>query len=374
MKRKVKIAFIIDSINSIAGTEKQLIQTMNYLNRDNFDIKLICLRQPSATYEVKNENFEYIELDVPKLFSLNCILNIIRLSKYLKNEKIDIVQTFFFDSTVFGVLASKVAGVKNIITSRRDLGFWYTPTLLLILRFINLFTSKIIVNSLAVMKNVILLEKVPDNKICVMPNCIDINLFINASTNNEIYNMLGVPEFDYKVGIVANLNRYVKRIDVFIRAVSEVLTKMNNVSFFIVGDGHLRAELEALAKLLDTNCKIHFLGRKNEIQSIIKAWDIGILSSDSEGFSNSILEYMASGLPVIATKSGGNDEIIVDGLNGYLVSPGDYHMMAEKIYDLLNNDIKRLSMSKNAIKIINDKYSLVRCIKDIETFYQVLCQ
>ncbi len=370
--KKIKIAFVIDSINSVAGTEKQLIQTMNNLNEDKFDIKLICLRKPSAIFEVEKSSFEYIELDVPRLFSIKAMIKLLRFVLYLRKEKVDIIQTFFFDAMVFGVFSGKIAGVKTIISSRRDLGFWYTPRLLSVLKIVNRFTTRIVANSFAVKENVIKLEHIDGSKVDVIKNGLNMDLFANTASNSKLYKSLGIPETDKKVGIVANLNRNVKRVDVFIKSASEVQKKLRDVSFLIVGDGYLKGELEELKDRLGLDKKLIFLGYQNNIPLIIKNWDVGIISSDSEGFSNSILEYMASGVPVGATNIGGNSEVVDEGVNGFLIEPGDYNSMAEKICELLENKTKRSQMSENARNLMLNDYSWDKKIIEIESYYQNL--
>lgn len=370
MRNKINILYIIDELN-IGGTENQLIATIALLNRNRFVPHLVCLRPSKYYFEFDTDCRKQV-LCVYSLFSLNGFLKLLKLILYLRNNKVDIVQTYFFDSNLFGVLAAKLAFVKTVISCRRDLGFWYTSKLLITLRTINKLTTRILANSYAVKDNVVKCEKVSENRIDVIKNGIDINLFsrsLHKESNSKPFEAL---DKDYIVGIVANLNRYVKRVDVFIKSASEVLKIIPNVSFQIVGDGHLRDDLERLVEKLNIDHKISFLGRRNDIQSIIETWDIGVISSDSEGFSNSILEYMALGIPVIATNAGGNSEVIEKGVNGLLVAPGDYGAMAIGIYNLLCDSKRRSMMSDNAMSLIRREYVWNSKIKEIESYYRNL--
>lgn len=369
MKSKIKIAYIIDSINSVAGTEKQLLETIKRLNKERFEVTLICLREPSATFQENWKQFKYVELDIKSIFSLKGVFGIFRLAYYLRSEGIDIIQTLFFDANVIGVLAGKIAGIKVIIASRRDMGFWYTSRLLKVLRVINKMTTRILANSYAVKENVSKYEKVSENKIDVIRNGLDMDLFNKQISNRNLIQSMNMLANKHTVGIVANLNRPVKRVDVFISMASEVLTIVNNVYFEIVGDGNLRNDLEDLTRKLGISDRVIFLGRKTDIKTIIEKWDIGVLSSDSEGFSNSILEYMGVGLPVVATETGGNGEVVEDGVNGFLVPSGDYKAMAEKIICLLKNPEKRIEMSRNAKGLIQKEYIWPIKIMEIESYY-----
>jgi len=372
MKPKIKIAYIIDSINSVAGTEKQLLQTIQHLNKERFEVKLICLRKPSSIFHEDRKIFEYIELDNTRLLTLRSLIKFIWLIFYLRKEKIDIIQTFFFDSTVFGIFAGKIARVKILLSCRRDLGFWYTPKLIRVLRLINKLTTRILANSNAVKNHASEYEKIPINKIDVIKNGIDLSPFKQIQNREEILNTLGINDNHHFVGIIANLNRPVKRVDIFLKAASLVLKEMTTVSFIIVGDGYLRNELNKLVNSLGINKSIYFLGRRTNVHSIISFWDIGVITSDSEGFSNAILEYMAAGVPTIATCVGGNAEAVIKSVNGLLVEVDDPQSLADNICILLKNDTKRREMSDMAKLIVQKEYAWEEKTKEIDFYYNNL--
>ena len=370
--KKIRIAFIIDSINTVAGTEKQLIQMINHLGEHGYLPVLICLRKPSAAFEIEYNIYEYIELGIKRLFSLKAFGKFIWLVSYLRRRKFDIIQTYFFDATMLGIPAGKIAGVKNLISCRRDLGFWHSPKLLAALKLPNFFTTRILVNSEEVKKYTSRREKISASRIDVIRNGIDTTSVKPVENRKNLLDALGLNNEHYLVGIVANLNRPVKRVDVFIKATALVLKKIPEVSFLVVGDGYLREELGQLARDLGVKTSLHFLGRRTDIYSVISCWDIGVIASDSEGFSNSILEYMAIGVPAIATQVGGNKEIIKHNKNGLLVRKGDPWDLAEKICSLLEDEQIRHRISSEAKLVIEKEYVWQEKIKEIETYYRKL--
>ncbi len=343
---KIRIAFVIDQLN-IGGTEKQLVDLICHLDKNRFEIFLYCLR--SSSY------FSHIELPctkkvlgVPSLLSRNGLRKLYKFSQELRYRKIDIIQGFFFDSTLFGVIAAKLAGRVKIIASKRDLGYWYTPRLLKILRLLSKFIDAYLVNSIAVKNTVAGEERVPADKIEVIYNGIDPPIQQSDFEKAALKAKLGIRENEAIVGIVANLNRPVKRLDLFILAAERILRKMSNVAFIIVGDGHLRRSLEQSAKKIGISKHIHFVGSVNNPHAYIAIFDIAVLTSDSEGFSNSVIEYMAHGLPVVASNIGGNTEIIKSNCNGLLFQPGDTAQLSEQIVSLLENPGMRELMGNNA--------------------------
>lgn len=370
MDRKIRIAFLIDTINSIGGTEKQLLGLMASLPKERFESHLISLRPPNAYFQPRDDCFSYHQIDIPSLLSARCISRTIELVRFLKKRRIDIVQTYFIDAQFVGILAGKLAGVKKIVCCRRDLGFWHSRGLIFLLRQADRFVDHFQVNSQAVGRQVANDELVDPGRIHVIYNGIDSTLFDGCTrTDGDQGPAQQAAGRDLSVGILANFNRRVKRVDLFIRAAAEVSRVVPDVRFFIAGDGHLKAELQALCRELGVGGHVEFLGAVTDIPETIRAWDIGVISSESEGFCNAILEYMASGIPVVATAVGGNTELVEDGVSGYLVASGDYPAMAEKLCILLKDAGLRESMGEQGRRIVARKYDWPRVIRNYESFY-----
>ena len=225
---KIRILFIIDEIN-IGGTEKQLLSTIKRLDQNIFKPYLVCLRS-NELFKAYDIQCTKLALEVDSLFSSDCFRKLIGFVRYLRQEKISILQTFFFDSTVFGIIAAKLARIKRTISCRRDMGFWYSAKLLKVLRIVNLMTDRILVNSQAIKANVIEKECVNPDKIDVIYNGIDLKPFLVKNDIEFIKSELNIPVTDKIVGIVANLNRQVKRVDLFVATASNVLKKNDHVS------------------------------------------------------------------------------------------------------------------------------------------------
>lgn len=365
-KKRIKIAYVIDALN-IGGTEKQLLKQIELLGNRGFDQSIICLH-PSQFLDGLKLTCAIHVVNVKSLLSFNGIKKLLWLAGYFKKEKIDIVQTYFIDANIFGVLAAKLAGVNRIVSCRRDMGFWYTPNIIKLLRVVNYFTDRILTNSKAIYENVCKYEQVDPCKIDVIYNGIDLAPFFTPPDPANLKKDLKIPTCDTIVGIVANLNRRVKRVDVFVQAAALVLETEPDVSFVIVGSGHLSESLEEMAVDLGIQDKVKFVGLKDNIYPYLAMFDLGILTSESEGFSNAILEYMAAGLPIICPDSGGNRELVENGRNGFLVRVANHQEMAGRILDLIQN--KELGMrmkTANQKKIIY--YSWPRINRIIENYY-----
>ncbi len=369
MDRKIRIAFLIDTINSIGGTEKQLLSLMASLPQERFENYLVSLRPPNAYFQPRDNCFSYRQIGIPSLLSIQCIGRTIELVRFLRQRRIDIVQTYFIDAQFVGLLAGKLAGVKKIVCCRRDLGFWHSRALLLLLRQADRLVDHFQVNSQAVKRQVASDELVDPDRIHVIYNGIDFCLFDARETPGSAPVVSQETQSRPCVGILANFNRRVKRVDIFIRAAFEVLKAVPGVRFCIAGDGNQRGELMALSRELGIGRQVNFIGAVTDVPGTIRSWDIGVISSDSEGFCNSILEYMASGLPVVATSVGGNAELVQDGVNGFLVPAGDHRALAEKLCILLKDDRLRKDMGGQGRQIIARSYDWPRVIDRYESFY-----
>lgn len=368
--KKINILYCIEYLGA-GGTEKQLVALMHGLDKNKFTPHLCCLRSSMIGSCRKDEAHHYfnempfakIQLDFVSFKKVKTVFELFKLIRYLKKNNIDIIQTFFQDPTVIGLIAGKLAHVKPIIASFRDLGFWRDQENDLKMRLTYRACSAYIANSLAVQRVFVDAYGLPAEKVQVIYNGIAFEKF---HFREPIINTPGRPR---RVGIIANFNRKVKRHDIFIKAAKLVADKINAVEFIIAGSGELKPELMSLARELHIAERINFYGVAQDIPEFLKTIDVGVITSDTEGFSNTILEYMAAGVPVVATAVGGNLEIITDGVNGFLAPAGDYVSISEKINNLLLKPELVGKITEKAHDDICQKYSIRGCIAQYEDYY-----
>ena len=288
-------------------------------------------------------------LHIRRLRSFYNVDKIKKVVKILRHEKIEFVQTYFFDSTFLGVLCGKFAGVNKIVSCRRDMGFWYTKSLLFWLRIANRFTDRILVNSDAVKMNVHQVENVSLSSIDVIRNGIDTQEYeFTVTTQNDARRRLVVKETDICIGIIANMTREVKRVDLFIESARILVSRGIGATFYILGDGHLRSDLEHLVKKYRLENHVNFLGKGYNKQILLAALDIGVITSDSEGLSNSLLEYMASNIVPVTSDVSGNRELIQHGINGYLFKAGEAIDLANTLEAISRDKEERSKIAAGA--------------------------
>ena len=362
----IRILFIIDSLG-IGGTEKQLACLINNLDRKRFQPFLCCLRPP-IQLDVRCPKFL---LNVFSLKSSHSFKKLIELIHFLRNKKIDVVHTYFFDANVFGIIAAKIAGVRCVISTRRDMGFWYTKKILLVLRVLNSFVDRILVNSASVRKNVMIYEQANKSKIDIIPNFVSLETFngIDQRLASNKRKELGISDNAIVVGIISNLNRSVKRVDDFLRSASIVIKKHPTVRFIVIGNGCLENALRNLCKELDICREVKFVGQQSDIVPFLSIIDIGINCSESEGLPNSILEFMAGRIPVVATNVGGNAELIDHNSNGFLVPKGNPGAIAEAVEKLIESRQLRTRMGNAGSRKVKENFSYQKILDMYQSYY-----
>jgi glycosyltransferase involved in cell wall biosynthesis len=169
------------------------------------------------------------------------------------------------------------------------------------------------------------------------------------------------------VGMVAEFSDY-KDFSTFIRAAQEILAQRRDVIFVAVGDGK---NLDACKRMVSLNGEsIRFLGERKDVEALVQQMDIGVLCTFTEGISNSVMEYMAVGKPVVVTNGGGSSELVVDGVTGFLVPPSNPRAVVEKLEVLLADLEKAREMGIAGRRRLETQFSLKQLVERNVRMYQ----
>jgi glycosyltransferase involved in cell wall biosynthesis len=281
------------------------------------------------------------------------------------------VHTFFPVANIIGVLAARLAGVRQIVSSRRDYGEWMVPRYLMATRFANRFVNRIVTNSPRVRKLTARVEKFGEDRIEVISNGIDLGAFSDLRRDDALKQSLGIPARSRVVGIVANF-RPMKRHETFLRAARVVLQQREDVDFVLLGEASLEGrqeQLEALAQSLGVRERLHFVGRRPEVLRYLSFMDIGVNCSQGEGLSNAVMEYMAAGVPCVVSDSGGNPDLISPDIHGAVFELDDHEGLAAEILRLLDDPVQCKRYVANARRRIETEMSLPAMLEAYERFY-----
>lgn len=360
---KIRIAYVIDNFYRGGGTENQLAILIDHLDRTRFTPYVFNLKPKWGDNGI-DIDCEVIYLNVSSLLSISMIKAVLNIARFLRKKKVDILQLYFLESRLVGTLAGRLARMKKIVFCRREMGWWYTSGKLKLTQVMARLSHYCLVNAHAIKKLVAETEKFPAEKIEVIHNGVELKQ--RGEGMPKVKADFGIPENAPVVVMVANL-RPVKRIDRLINCAAKMENKAAH--FLIVGEGPLLNDLKSQAESLGIGERVHFYYAREGVYDILKLSTIGVLTSDSEGLSNVLIEYAFAGIPTVAFDTGGNHEVIEDGQTGFIIPRGDEKMMSEKIDRLLNSREESSRMGETARQNAREKFSVAAMVKKTEDFY-----
>lgn len=369
-----RIAYLIDTIVSDTnGTEKQLLEIIRRLVAKKFTVFLICLRQSSWMRENQLPCPCFI-LDYKGFLKPGFPVVVHTLRRLIVENDLDVLHTFFEDSIFVASLATCNYRKKLVLlSSRRDIGLgeknkpWYHAVFRIVLPYINRTYDGITANSYQVKQYVSKKEKTPADKITVLYNGVEC-----AGGIKNKPAVFQAENVDIWIAIVASLTT-VKRHDVLIRAIALLvkLLKDKKIKVIILGDGPNKNHLLDLVVKENIGDLLCFEGAVTNVADYLEAADIGVLCSDREGLPNAILEYMACGLPIIATAVGGTVEL-VDKRNGICIPPGNSSALANALFEIIQDGDRRKEMGQASRMRAQNDFSWHKSMDDLITYYMFM--
>jgi len=363
---RVPVLHLIDSFRQ-GGSESQALNLYLEMKRSRrFDVKLACLDRsgPLLLKLHPEERERFPEFKLTSFYDTQMARQLYRFVGLLRKNRIGVVHTHDFYTNIFGMLGAKLAEVPVRVASRRE-GPKRPRIKRLVERMAYKASHAVIANCDCIRRDLIA-EGVAAEKVVTVYNGVSIDALPPPNM-----------PFAYRkskrgvVTIVANL-RPVKDHATFLRAAKRVVERCHDASFVLAGDGELRPRLGEMASALGIGDRVRFIGRCDDVASLLDRSEVCVLSSSSEGFSNSVLEYMAAGRPVVATRVGGIEEAISDGFNGFLVDVGDDVRMADRIALLLENPVRAGEMGSRSRDIVIDRFSRRHQLHRVEELYEDL--
>lgn len=375
---KPTVLQLIDSFHQ-GGSERQAIQLTRLLHESGrFNVRLASL-SPEGSLRPAIEELHLGEIPsfpLKSFYDRNAVVQLRRLMGYIRGERVQIVHTHDFYTNVIGMAAGSLARVPARIASMRETAGMRTGAQKSAQVVAYRLAHRVVANSEAVQKKLIE-QGINETKISVIYNGLDADRLVSNASRSVSLSVLGLPpetEGFRKsfVTIVANMRHEVKDYPMFLRSAQRIKAAVPDAAFLLAGEGELTNSIRRLARELDIESSTIFLGPCDRIAELLSISNVCVLSSKAEGFSNSILEYMAAGRPVVATDVGGAKEAIVEGTTGYLVQSGDDKTMAERIIILLKEPERALTMGRLGKDLVEEKFSCTAQLRRTEELYDQL--
>jgi glycosyltransferase involved in cell wall biosynthesis len=367
---RIRLLYCIDTIDENAGPDRLLSTMIPLVAPDRFEVHLCVLRDCERLHRLA-EHCETLVLPMGSLWTLNGLRQLVRLRRYIRRNRIGMMHTFMVKSNILGIVAAFWSCCRVVVSSRRNLGYWLTPSYLRIYRILNRVTTRLLANSERVKRYVVEAEHIDPARVDVLYNGVDMTRYAPGSGDPSVPAALGIPDDAPVVGIVANL-RPVKDHDLFLRAAQLVAEVVPRAAFLLAGSGPLREQLGRQAEELGIADRVFFTNGGGDISDHLARMSVGCLSSKSEGFSNAVLEYMAAGLPVVATDAGGNAEAVEHGTNGFIITERNADAFARPIIELLQDDAKRAEMGRASLERCRTMFEMTLSVRKHEDYYQQL--
>ncbi|HEU4435681.1 MAG TPA: glycosyltransferase [Pyrinomonadaceae bacterium] len=366
------------------GSERQAVQlTRLLLESGRCNVFVVTLERDGVLLdEINRLGLSQIpEFRLNSFYDFHAFKQVRRFAQFLKRHEIDVVHAHDFYTNIFGMAAAALARVPVRIASRRESAVRPETQ-----RFVERAAYRVahaVVANCEDVRQQLIREGVPARKVRTVYNGLDlarVQPAVGKSERNEILRALKLPEQARFVTIMANMRAHVREPEplcykdhpTFLRAARRVYDSVPDAAFIIAGEGELLDATRELARSLGIADRTFFIGRCQDVGSVLSISDVCVLSSSSEGFSNAILEYMAAGRPVVATDVGGAREAVVHGETGYLVPSGDHEQMAGHIISLLLDQDTASSMGESGRRRVNEKFSTVKQLQSIESLYTEL--
>jgi glycosyltransferase involved in cell wall biosynthesis len=362
---QIKILIVIDNL-TCGGKERRLVSLLqklvaiNYLNIELALIDEDIFYKNGIPAKIKIHSFNRRFKRDPFIF--------IQIHKLYKNINPDIIHSWGSMPTIYSIPSVRKLNIRLITSEIANA----TPNSKYFARLRSKISFKysdlIVSNSLAGIEA----YNAPKNKTRCIYNGFNFDRKKCITSKSNIRKKYSV-NTKYIVGMVGKVIPKKDYLTYLVSA-TEIIKQRDDVTFFVVGDGD---QLKQYKTLANGNPKIIFTGEITDTESIINAFDVGVLTTNSnihgEGISNSILEYMAFGKPVIATDYGGNKELIIEGVTGYLINNMDSSSLIKKLNYLLNHEKLQIKMGDAGRKLIMEKFNIDRMVlSTLQLYHDVM--
>lgn len=356
--------FLMTNSFQTGGSERQFAALAQSLGQNVFNVNLGCIQRVGAFLKELGEVPEF-RLG-GSVYGLQSLRTRFRLSRHLQGLNIAVAHAFDFYTNLTLIPAARMAGVPIVIGSQRQLGDLLTPIQSFAQIAMFRWCDAVVCNSRAAAE-ILIKRGLRESRLVVIGNGLPNSCF--AETEAALPRAPGI----LRVGMIARMNSRAKNHRDFLCAAAKIHQLLPDVEFVLAGDGPLRKELERETSELGIGDRTMFLGDRRDIPAVLASLDVSVMPSSSESLSNVIIESMAAGVPVVASRVGGNPELITED-RGILVEMGDEDILANAIERLLRDGSLRSRLGLNARQFARANFTIDQMRKRHEELYTELLE
>jgi L-malate glycosyltransferase len=376
---RIKVFYLIERL-ARAGTELHLLKILKHLDRSRFDPVLCCLSEEMTDKSL----LSLLPPGMPvhmlegkwNLLRPSTLLLYQQVKRLLRQERPDILHCFLFVANVMGAFAARSAGVRGVVDTRGRMGIeWEAHWLHRYLqRAADRRCGLIICKTEAMRQEIARVERAPLDKIHVMPNGVDTTHFqytpdAAASSRSELEKQFGLPVEGPLVLAVGNL-KPIKDHMTQVRAAAQLIQQFPKVQVVVLGDGESRDELHAAVAEMNLKETMRLPGAVDDVRPWMRAADVFVAPSVSEGMPNAVLEAMAMGLSLVLSDIPGHREIIND--DAWYFAPRDAAGLAAALGAALSSPGERAKRGQIGLARVRTEMSLEALVRKLEGMYEAI--
>jgi L-malate glycosyltransferase len=363
------VLLVVDSLAGVSGGgERMVFKLASLLPQYGFRVSILCFAAPTEGIGLTSPPCPIYFLRLKRTYDLKAIGAAFLFRRFLKEQHIQIVQTFFESSDLWAGFVVKAMSGAKLIWSRRDMGILRDTKHKIAYRLMARFPDAVFAVSESVRQYCITVDRIDASRVQTIHNALDI---ADWKTDASVVKTPG----KFVITCVGNIRR-VKGHDVFIKAAGLIVKQHPEVMFSIAGkvlETAYFSDLEAMVRDLGLSNHFYFVGSITNLREHLAGADIFVLPSRSEGFSNAIVEAMAASLPVVATNVGGNAEAVRNGVSGFIVPVEEPQALADAIIQLLDDPLKAKEMGKAGERIAAEEFTTESMMtKTVHTYKNLL--
>lgn len=362
------VLLVVDQLpKTLGGGERIVLKLAALLPQYGYRASILTFYAHPESAGLQSPPCPIFVLPLQRTYDLKALQAGLDLKRFLKEQRVQIVQTFFESSDIWAGFVTKAGSDAKLIWSRRDMGILRGRKHSVAYRLMSNLPDKVFAVSEQVRQHCIEVDGIDPSRVQTIYNGLDLAAWSKVSRPAKLPG-------EFAIATVGNIRR-VKGHDIFIKAAAAVVSKFPSASFSIAGEvlePAYFAELQALVRELNLSDRFHFAGGITNLREHLSMADIFVLPSRSEGFSNAIVEAMAASLPVVATDVGGNAEAVQDGVSGIIVPSEDVAALSAAIVSLLSDPSQAKQMGAEGKRLAAEIFTTDAMMSQITSVYASL--
>jgi glycosyltransferase involved in cell wall biosynthesis len=346
------------------GVERLILDQMKYFDKCKFDLHVATLRKGYLENEFSNTPSHYVCLESKRRISLKTLT---KLLCYIKKHKIDLVHTHLYLPDIHGFLIKiSIPRIKLITTKHNTNEFRKKLYWGLLDKLLAWPANQVIAVSHSVKDFISKYEFISPKRIKVIYHGVDFSKFKRKTNLVRLRKQLEIKHKDFVIGIVGRITKQKGHI-YLLESVAQLKKKIPCIRLLIIGVGELKNQMEQYANNLGIAENVDFLGFRNDLSELYSLMDVLCLPSIFEGLGLVLVEAMLCNTITVGAKIHGIEEIIEDGVNGFLVPPKDSNTLTKILYRIYQSDFDKKLISR--AKLTAQRFNFKKNLKKIEEVY-----